>query len=112
MTTLRSVIAYLATMIRCAGIVYIVVEVVIWHSFYTAAAWHLAAPAVAVAWGAAMIVYLRRYLPSPVVACVDSAVYVALALGAQACVPPAVRDAAFSWLVIAMSGQLIVPAWY
>jgi len=49
---------------------------------------------------------------SPVVACVDSAVYVALALGAQACVPPAVRDAAFSWLVIAMSGQLIVPAWY
>src|ERR1700724_1144333 len=112
MTTLRSVIAYLATMIRCAGIVYIVVEVVIWHSFYTAAAWHLAAPAVAVAWGAAMIVYFRRYLPSPVVACADSAVYVALALGAQACVPPAIRDAAFSWLVIVMSGQLIVPAWY
>jgi hypothetical protein len=51
MTTLRSVIAYLATMIRCAGIVYIVVEVVIWHSFYTAAAWQLAAPALAVAWG-------------------------------------------------------------
>ncbi|MCW2893138.1 MAG: hypothetical protein JWO75_2627 [Actinomycetia bacterium] len=112
MTTLRSVIAYLATMIRCAGIVYIVVEVVIWHSFYTAAAWRLAAPALAVAWGAAVIVYLRRYLPSPVVACVDSAVYVALALGAQACVPPAARDSAFSWLVIAMSGQLIVPAWY
>ena len=105
-------IAYLATMIRCAGIVYIVIEVVIWHSFYTAAAWRLAAPALAVAWGAAVIVYLRRYLPSPVVACVDSAVYVALALGAQACVPPAARDSAFSWLVIAMSGQLIVPAWY
>lgn len=112
MTTLRSVIAYLATMIRCAGIVYILVEVVIWHSFYTAAAWHLTAPAVAVAWGAAMIVYLRQYLPSPVVACADSAVYVALALGAQACVPPAIRDAPFSWLVIVMSGQLIVPAWY
>ena len=50
--------------------------------------------------------------PSPFLACVDSAVYVALALGAQACVPPAVRDNAFSWLVISMSGQLIVPAWY
>lgn len=112
MTTLRSVIAYLATMVRCAGIVYILVEVVIWHSFYTAAVWHLAAPALAVAWGALVIVYLRRYLPSPVVACVDSAVYVALALGAQACVPPATRDSPFSWLVIAMSGQLIVPAWY
>ena len=112
MTTLRSVIAYLATMIRCAGIVYIVVEVVIWHSFYTAAAWHMAAPALAVAWGAAVIVYLRLYLPSPILACVDSAVYVALALGAQECVPPAARDSAFSWLVIAMSGQLIVPAWY
>jgi len=112
MTTLRSVIAYLASMIRCAGIVYIVVEVVIWHSFYAAVPWHLAAPALAVAWGAAMVVYLRWYPPSPVVACVDSAVYVALALGAQACVPPGTRDSAFSWLVIAMSGQLIVPAWY
>jgi len=112
MTTLRSVIAYLATMIRCAGIVYIVFEVVIWHAFYTAAAWPLVAPGVAVAWGATVILYLRRYLPSPVVACVDSAVYVALALGAQACVPPATRDSPSSWLVIAMSGQLIVPAWY
>jgi signal transduction histidine kinase len=27
-------------------------------------------------------------------------------------VPPAVRDSPLSWLVIAMSGQLIVPAWY
>lgn len=112
MTTLRSVIAYLATLIRCAGIVYILVEVVIWHSFYTAAVWRLAGPAVAVAWGAGVVVYLRRYLPSSVAACVDSAVYVTLALGAQACVPPATRDSAFSWLVIAMSGQLIVPAWY
>ena len=105
MTTLRSVIAYLATLIRCAGIVYILVEVVIWHSFYTAAVWRLAGPAVAVAWGAGVVVYLRRYLPSSVAACVDSAVYVTLALGAQACVPPATRDSAFSWLVIAMSGQ-------
>jgi signal transduction histidine kinase len=27
-------------------------------------------------------------------------------------VPGAARDSAFSWLVIAMSGQLIIPAWY
>jgi signal transduction histidine kinase len=37
---------------------------------------------------------------------------VALALGAQECVPPAVRDDMFSWLVISMSGQLVVPVWY
>jgi signal transduction histidine kinase len=37
---------------------------------------------------------------------------VALALGAQGCVPAAIRDDAFSWLVIIMSSQLIVPAWY
>ena len=36
----------------------------------------------------------------------------ALALSAQECVPPNVRDDTFSWLVICMSGQLIVPAWY
>jgi signal transduction histidine kinase len=112
MTTLRSLIAYLASMIRCAGIIYIVVQVVIWHSFYTAASWRLAAPVLAVAWAVTAAVYLRRHWPSPFLACVDSAIYVALALGAQECVPPAVRDDTFSWLVISMSGQLIVPAWY
>jgi len=112
MATLRSVIAYLATRTRCAGIAYIVVQVAVWHSFYTDSAWRLTAPALAVAWAATVTVYLRRHWPSPLLASVDAAVYVALALGAQACVPPAVRDDAFSWLVIGMSGQIMVPAWY
>lgn len=112
MTTLRSVIAHLAAMIRCAGIIYIVVQVVIWHSFYASGTWRLAGPAVAVAWAVTVIAYLRRRWPSPSFACADSAVYLALALGAQECVPPAVRDDAFSWLVIGISGQLMVPAWY
>jgi signal transduction histidine kinase len=112
MTTLRSTIADLALMVRCAGIVYIVVQVIIWHSFYTAASWRLAAPAVAVAWALTVVAYLRKRWPSPFLACVDSAVYAALAVGAARCVPPAVRDDAFSWLVIAMSGQLLVPVWY
>ncbi len=112
MTTLRSVVAPLASTIRTAGIVYVVVQVLIWHSFYTADAWRLTAPAIAVAWATAVIVCLRRRWPSPFLACVDSGFYVALALGAQECVPPNVRDDAFSWLVISMSGQLIIPAWY
>jgi signal transduction histidine kinase len=112
MTTLRSVIAYLASIVRCAGIVYIVVQVLIWHSFYTTVSWRLAAPALAVAWAVTVTAYLRRRWPSRFLACVDSAVYVALALGAQECVPPAVRDDMFSWLVISMSGQLVVPVWY
>ncbi len=112
MTTLRSVVAPLASMIRSAGIVYIVVQVVIWHSFYTADSWRFAAPAVAVAWGATVVVCLRRRWPSPFLAGVDSAVYLVLALGAQECVPSQVRDDMFSWLVICMSGQFLVPAWY
>jgi signal transduction histidine kinase len=112
MTTLRSVIAPLASTVRTAGVVYIVVQVVIWHLFYTADPWLLAGPAVAVAWGATVVVCLRRRWPSAVLAEVDSAVYVALALAAQGCVPPQVRDDMFGWLVISMSGQLIVPAWY
>jgi signal transduction histidine kinase len=112
MTTLRSVIAYLATVIRCAGIAYIVVQIAIWHSFYTHPAWHLAAPVLAAAWAAAVVAYLRRRGPSALFACVDSAFYLVLAFAAQVCVPPAVRDNASSWLVIVMSGQLIVPAWY
>jgi signal transduction histidine kinase len=105
-------VAYLALMVRCAGAIYIVVQVVIWHSFYTAGPWRLAAPVLAVAWALTVTASLRRSWPSPFLACVDSAVYAALALAAQGCVPPAVRDDTFSWLVIAMSGQLMVPAWY
>lgn len=112
MTTLRSVVAYLASMIRCSGIVYIVVQIILWHAFYTAAAWRLAAPALAVAWAVVVAVHLREFRPSPFFACADSVVYLALALCAQQSVPPAVRDDLFSWLVISMSGQLIVPAWY
>jgi signal transduction histidine kinase len=112
MTTLRSTVAYLALMIRCAGTIYIVVQVVIWHTFYTADSWRLVAPVVAVAWALTVVAYLRRRWPSPLFACADCVVYVALALGAQECVPPPVRDDMFSWLVIAMSGQLMVPAWF
>lgn len=112
MTTLRSVIAYLATMIRYAGIAYIVVQVAIWHSFYAESPWRMAAPALAVAWAAAAALYLRRHPPSKLLTGADTAAYLALALAAQGGVPPPVRDSAFSWLVIAMSGQLIVPAWF
>ena len=112
MTALRSVVAPLASLIRFAGIIYIVVQVIIWHSFYAADGWRLAAPAVAVAWGAAVIASLRRRWPSLSLVCADSAVYLSLAISAQACVPPTVRDDTYSWLVITMSGQLIVPAWF
>ena len=111
-TTLRSVVAPLASTIRSAGIVYVAVQIVIWHPFYTADAWRLTVPVIAMAWATAVIVCLRRRWPSPFLVCVDSGVYLALALSAQECVPPSVRDDTFSWLVISMSGQLIVPAWY
>src|SRR5580700_7040678 len=112
MTTLRSVVARLASVVRCAGIACIAVQVATWHSFYTADSWRLAGPIAAVAWAVAVTAHLRRRWPAPLFACLDSAVYVTLALSAQGCVPPATRDDAFSWLVISMSSQLIVPAWY
>jgi signal transduction histidine kinase len=112
MTTLRSVVARLASLVRCAGITYIAVQVAVWHSFYTAGPWRLAGPVAASVWAAAVTIYLRRRWPAPLFACLDSAVYVALALSCQGCVPPGLRGHAYSWLVIAMSGQLLVPAWY
>jgi signal transduction histidine kinase len=112
MATLRSGIAHLAMMIRCAGTAYIIAQVLLWHSFYTTAPWRLTAPVLAVAWALAVMYWLRGLRLSPALGCADFAVYVALALAAQSCVPSAVRDDAFSWLVIAISGQLIVPAWY
>jgi signal transduction histidine kinase len=112
MTTLRSVVARLAWLVRCAGIAYIAVQVAVWHSFYATAPWRLAGPVAASLWAAGVTVYLRRRWPAPLFACLDSAVYVALALSCQGCVPPGLRGHAYSWLVIAMSGQLLVPAWY
>jgi signal transduction histidine kinase len=112
MTTLRTVVARLAWLVRCAGIGYIVVQVAVWRSFYAADPWCLAGPAAAIGWAAVVLVYLRRRWPGPVFACLDSVVYLALALGAQGSVPAAVRDDAFGWLVIAISSQLVVPAWY
>jgi len=112
MTTLRSVVARLASLVRCAGIAYIAVQVAVWHWFYLAVPWRLAGPVAASVWAAAVTVYLRRRWPAPLFACLDSAVYVALALSCQGCVPASLRGHAYSWLVIAMSGQLIVPAWY
>jgi hypothetical protein len=84
MTTLRSVVARLALVLRCAGIIYIAGQVAIWHSFFAADPWRLAGPLAAVAWAAVALAYLRRRWPAPPFACIDSAVYVILALVAQA----------------------------
>jgi signal transduction histidine kinase len=72
----------------------------------------LAGPGVALAWSLAAAAYLRRDLPSPSLACLDCAVYGLVVVFAQGCVPPEVRDSAFSWVVISASGQLMVPSWY
>jgi len=102
----------LALVVRCAAITYIAVQVAIWYPFYAADPWRLAGPAAAVAWAAAAIAYLQRRTPAPLFACADSAVYLAFALGGETFVPPAIRGAAFSWLVISISSHLLVPAWY
>jgi signal transduction histidine kinase len=112
LSTVRSVIDRLAYLVRCAGIVYTVAQIAIWHSFYMASPWRLTLPAAAIAWAMAAVFYLRRRRPALVFACLDCAAYVALALSAQDAVPLSLRGHAFSWVVISMSSQLIVPAWY
>jgi signal transduction histidine kinase len=113
MTTLRSVIALIAAVTRSVGAAYVIVQAFIWHAFYTADPWRLAGPAVAVAWAIAVVAGLRRRRwPGWQFACADSGFYVALALSAEWCVPPATRGEAANWLVIVMASQLIVPVWF
>jgi len=112
MTTLRSVVAQSASVIRCIGIAYVAVQLVIWHSFYEADPWRLAGPVAAMVWAAAVVGYLRRCWPSWPFVCLDSGAYLALALSAGLCVPPATRGGAASWLFIAMASTVIVPAWF
>jgi signal transduction histidine kinase len=111
MTAARSVAVRTASAIRCVAIAYIAVQVVIWHSFYAAGPWRLAGPAIAAAWGTVLVAYLRRR-PGWQLASADSGIHVALALGAQWCVPPAMRGDTANWLYIVMAGQLVVPAWF
>jgi signal transduction histidine kinase len=110
-TALRGVAAWTVTFIRCVVIVYVAVQVIIWHTFYAADAWRLAGPAAAVVWQAAVVTYLRRRWPPWQLAGLDSGAGVLLALGAGWCVPPAMRGDTANWLYIVMVGQLFVPAW-
>jgi signal transduction histidine kinase len=111
MMAMRLVAVRTAVTIRCIAIAYIVVQVGIWHSFYTAGPWRLAGPAAAVAWGAVLAASLRRR-PGAWLAGADSGVHVALALGAQWCVPAAMRGDTANWLYIVMAGQMVVPVWF
>ena len=112
MTALRLVAARIARTIRCIAIGYVAIQVIIWHSFYAADPWRLAAPVAVVLWGAAAVAYLRRRWPAWQLAVTDSGFHLALALGAMWSVPPAMRGDAANWLYIAMAGQLFIPAWF
>jgi signal transduction histidine kinase len=112
MTALRSVVARLAAIVRCVGMAYVGLQVIIWSPFYAADPWRLTGPAVAVLWAAVVLAFLRRHSPGWQLAALDSGVYVLLALSAGWCVPFAIRGQAASWLFIAMASQVVVPAWF
>jgi signal transduction histidine kinase len=112
MATLMAVAARTAWTIRAIALGYIVVQVLIWHSFFTARPERLAGPAVAVLAAAAVVARLRWSRPGWRLAALDTAVVAALALGAWWCVPPAMQGDTSSWLYIAVISQLVVPAWF
>ena len=112
MTTLGTVTARTAYLIRCIAIAYIGVQVLIWHSFYAAAPWRLVGPLAAVAWGAVVVAYLLRRRPGWLLTCADSGVQVALALSAALWIPAAMRGDTANWVYILMAGQLVIPAWF
>jgi len=112
MATLLAVAARTAWTIRCIAIGYIVIQVVIWHSFFTARPERLAGPAAAVLCAAAVVARLRWSQAGWRLATLDTAAAAALALGAWWCVPPAMQGDTASWLYIAVVSQMIVPAWF
>ena len=112
MSVLSTIIARIAAILRAIALAEVLVQVIIWHSFYLARPWLLWGPAVAIAWSGAAIAYLRRRRPPWQLVCADTAVYAALALGAAWCVPPAMRGEAGSWLFILVASQVITPVWF
>src|SRR6516164_4421778 len=111
MTVLGALIARITVILRGIALAEMVVQVIIWRSFYQASPWLLWGPAVALAWGCTSIAYLRRHRPTWQFACADTAVYAGLAFGAAWCVPPAIRGEASSWLFIVLTAQILTPVW-
>lgn len=111
-TTLRVAATQTASIIRCVGIVFTAVQVIIWHSFYLTVPGRLVGPVVAVAWGSAAVMYLLRRWPVWQLAAVDSGVYIVLALCARWCLPETMRGDSSNWLYIVTVGQLVAPAWF
>ena len=112
MTVLGTIITRVVVIVRGIASAEIVVQVLIWHSFYLASPWLLWGPVAAAAWGVTTMAYLRRHRPSWQLVCVDTAVYAGLAFGAAWCVPTAIRGEAGSWLFIMVTAQAIAPVWF
>jgi signal transduction histidine kinase len=111
-TVLITIIARVAIILRAVALAEMIVQVIIWHSFYLASPWLFTGPAVAFAWGCTSIAYLRRRRPNLRFLCTDTAMYAAIALGAAWCVPAAMRGEAGSWRFILVTSQLVTPVWF
>jgi signal transduction histidine kinase len=112
MTVLGTIIARVVVIVRGIALAEVVVQVIIWRSFYLASPWLLWGPAAALAWGITSMAYLRRHRPSGRLVCVDTAVFAGLALCAAWCVPTAIRGEAGSWLFILVTTQAVAPVWF
>jgi len=110
--TLRIAATRTVSIIRCAGIACTAAQVIIWHSFYSAAPWRLTGPVLVMGWGIAAVAYLSRHWPSVPLAVADSMVYIALALCARWYVPPVIIGNSSNWLDLAIVGQIVAPAWF
>jgi signal transduction histidine kinase len=111
MTVLGTLIVRITVLLRGIALAEMVVQVIIWHSFYLASPWLLWGPAAALAWGCTSIAYLRRHRPGWQFICADTALYAGLAFGAAWCVPAAIRGEAGSWLFILVTTQALPPIW-
>jgi len=112
MTVLGTLVARIAVILRAMALAEMVVQVILWRSFYLASPRLLWGPAVALAWGGtAMACLWRHHRPRWQLLCADTAVYAGLALGASWCVPAALRGEAGSWLFILITSQIVTPVW-
>jgi signal transduction histidine kinase len=112
MTVLGTIIARVVVIVRGIALAEIVVQVIIWRSFYLASPWLLCGPAAALAWGGTAMAYLRHHRLRWPLVCMDTAVCAGLAFGAAWCVPAAIRGEAGSWLFILVITQSVTPVWF
>lgn len=108
---LDAAVARASALLRVLAVMFGLLFILIWHSWYAAAPWRAVAPLVSLGWGAAFAAVCLRRGPFPWLVGVDVGQGLLLAVGGGQLVPPPSVGDAGNWVFVAVSSVALAAAW-